>query len=191
MAKRVYFAFHYQDVIDFRANVVRNHNLLAGVEAAGYYDHSIWESAKRTNPVALKRLINSELEGTSVTAVLIGSLTYDRPWVRYEIIRSLARGNFILGVHINSIKGKDQLTKTPGPNPFDYLGVTISNDGTQAFPTEYRGGRWINYSEHDGWRLATQLAMEYRGKNVQLSKWYFTYDWILDNGYNNFNTWIA
>jgi hypothetical protein len=25
MAKRVYFCFHYQDVIDFRANVVRNH----------------------------------------------------------------------------------------------------------------------------------------------------------------------
>ena len=25
MAKRVYFAFHYQDVCDFRAKVVRNH----------------------------------------------------------------------------------------------------------------------------------------------------------------------
>jgi len=24
VAKRVYFCFHYQDVIDFRANVVRN-----------------------------------------------------------------------------------------------------------------------------------------------------------------------
>ena len=43
MAKRVYFAFHYQDVIDFRANVVRKHNFTSGVEAAGYYDHSIWE----------------------------------------------------------------------------------------------------------------------------------------------------
>ena len=30
MAKRVYFAFHYQDVIDFRANVVRKHNFLGG-----------------------------------------------------------------------------------------------------------------------------------------------------------------
>jgi len=49
MAKRVYFAFHYQDVIDFRANVVRKHNFTGGVEAAGYYDHSIWEEAKNTN----------------------------------------------------------------------------------------------------------------------------------------------
>ena len=30
MAKRVYFAFHYQDVIDFRANVVRKHNFTGG-----------------------------------------------------------------------------------------------------------------------------------------------------------------
>ena len=47
MAKRVYFAFHYQDVIDFRANVVRKHNFTGGVETAGYYDHSIWETAKK------------------------------------------------------------------------------------------------------------------------------------------------
>lgn len=53
----VYFAFHYQDVIDFRANVVRKHNFLGGVEAAGYYDHSIWEDAKTTSPLALKRLL--------------------------------------------------------------------------------------------------------------------------------------
>jgi hypothetical protein len=46
MAKRVYFAFHYQDVIDFRANVVRKHNFLGGVEVAGYYDHSMGRDEK-------------------------------------------------------------------------------------------------------------------------------------------------
>jgi hypothetical protein len=76
MAKRVYFAFHYQDVIDFRANVVRKHNFLGGVEAAGYYDHSIWEDAKKTSALALKRLINGELENSTVTTVLIGTHTW-------------------------------------------------------------------------------------------------------------------
>jgi hypothetical protein len=191
MAKRVYFAFHYQDVIDFRANVVRKHNFTEGVESAGYYDHSIWETAKNTNPLALKRLINSELVGTSVTAVLIGSLTYDRPWVRYEIVHSLARGNALLGVHINSVKGKDQLTKTSGPNPFDYLGITISDDGTRATPTEYRSGKWIIYAEHDGWKLARQHTEENRGKHFQLSKWYPTYDWVHNNGFSGFSNWIS
>lgn len=190
MAKRVYFAFHYQDVIDFRANVVRNHNGLSSSQEAGYFDASIWESAKGTNPLALKRLINSELEGTSVTAVLIGSQTYGRPWVRYEIIHSLARGNALLGVHINSVKGKNQLTKTSGPNPFDYLGVMISDDGARASPIEYRDGKWTNYAEHDGWKLARQHTEENCGNQFQLSKWYPTYDWVHNDGFNNFSNWI-
>jgi MTH538 TIR-like domain (DUF1863) len=78
MAKRVYFAFDYEDVSDFRANVVRKHNFTGGVENAGYFDASIWEEAKKKDPAALKRLINAELENTSVTAVLIGSQTYAR-----------------------------------------------------------------------------------------------------------------
>jgi hypothetical protein len=42
MAKRVFFSFHYQDVIDFRANVVRQHWLTKpDREAAGFFDASI------------------------------------------------------------------------------------------------------------------------------------------------------
>jgi hypothetical protein len=100
MAKRVYFAFHYQDVIDFRANVVRKHNFAEGVKSAGYYDYSIWEETKKTSPLALKKLINSELENTSVTVVLVGSDTWSRRWVRYEIFESIRRGNHVFGIHL-------------------------------------------------------------------------------------------
>ena len=42
MAKRVYFAFHYQDVIDFRVNVVRNHWMTKeNRDAAGFFDASL------------------------------------------------------------------------------------------------------------------------------------------------------
>ena len=109
MAKRVYFAFHYQDVIDFRANVVRNHNFAQGVESAGYYDYSIWEEAKKKSPTELKKLISKELDNTSVTAVLVGSETWYRRWVRYEIFESIRRSNYILGRHINGIKGKARI----------------------------------------------------------------------------------
>ena len=93
MSKRVYFAFHYQDVIHFRANVVRNSWVTKEREAAGFFDASIWESAKKTGAVALKRLINNALNNTSTTVVLIGSQTYARRWVRYEIMRSMFKGN--------------------------------------------------------------------------------------------------
>ena len=133
MANRVFFTFHYQDVIDFRANVVRNHWLTKpDREAAGFYDASIWETARKQGDVALKRLINGGLENTTNTCVLIGSSTYSRPWVRYEILKSFKRGNHLFGVHINSIKGKDGLTKASGPNPLEYVGVTFSASGADG-----------------------------------------------------------
>jgi hypothetical protein len=190
MAKRVYFAFFYEDVKDFRANVVRKHNFIGGVEAAGYYDYSIWEAAKNTNPLSLKRLINAELESTSVTAVLIGSETYARRWVRYEIMKSVERGNRVLGIHINNIAGKDTKTKPQGPNPLDYLGLQISDDGTKGKPTVWDGRQWIFYPDLEPFAINEQpVAM--RGVNYQLSHWYRTYDWIVDSGYQNFTSWIA
>lgn len=190
MAKRVYFAFHYQDVVDFRANVVRKHNFAEGVESAGYYDHSIWEEAKKKSPVALKRMINAELEGTSVTAILIGSHTCVRRWVRYEIMKSIERGNRVIGIHINSIAGKDQLTKPLGPNPFDYLGLQISNDGKRGTPAEWDGSKWIAYADLDAFAINEQPVAN-RGKLLQLSHWLSVYDWVAGKGYEKFSTWIA
>ena len=46
MARRVYFSFHYEDVITFRANVVRNHGLTKEVGTSGFFDASIWEDAE-------------------------------------------------------------------------------------------------------------------------------------------------
>jgi len=190
MAKRVYFAFHYQDVIDFRANVVRNHNLIDGAQKAGYFDASIWEDTKRTSSLALKRLINSELENTTVTAVLIGSSTYFRRWVRYEIFKSIERGNLVIGIHINSIAGRDSRTKPLGPNPFDYLGLTISNSGRRGTPREWNGTTWIDYPELQSFEINEQPAAN-RSRGFKLSHWLPVYDWVVNNGYQNFDSWTS
>lgn len=190
MAKRVYFVFHYQDVIDFRANVVRNHNALTGSERAGYFDASIWETARKTSDLALKRMINSEMKNTSVTAILIGTETYARPWVRYEIFHSIEIDNSLLGIHINSIEGKDGRTKANGPNPFDHLGLQISDDGKTGSPTVWTGSNWIYFSKHEPFSIKQMPEVE-RGKNFQLSRWFETKDWIANNGHKNFSEWIS
>ena len=190
MAKRVYFAFHYQDVIDFRANVVRNHDFTKDVESAGYFDHSIWEDAKTEGVSGLKRLINTELKGSTVTAVLIGTQTYGRRWVRYEIMKSVEKGNLVLGIHINSIKGRDGYKKLRGPNPLDYMGLTIGDDGLHGTPTEFNGQRWVLYSDTTSFPISEQ-PLSRRGRNWKLSSWFTTYDWIQDDGYNNFINWLA
>jgi len=190
MAKRVYFAFDYEDVSDFRANVVRKHNFTGGVEKAGYFDASIWEEAKKKDPLALKRLINAELENTSVTAILIGSQTYARRWVRYEIIKSIERGNKVIGIHINGILDKDRQVKALGPNPFDYLGLEIDTDGTKGKPTVWNGTQWTYYQDLDAFTIAQQ-PWEKRGKHFQLSHWLSIYDWVANNGFQNFGSWVA
>jgi len=88
MAKRVFFSFHHDDVKSFRANVVRQHWVTKpNRDVAGFFDASIWEKAKKEGSTALKRMINSGLKNTSNTCVLIGTGTYKRPWVRYEIFK--------------------------------------------------------------------------------------------------------
>jgi hypothetical protein len=192
MANRVFFTFHYKDVIDFRANVVRNHWLTKpDREAAGFYDASIWETARKQGDVALKRLINGGLENTTNTCVLIGSNTYARPWVRYELLKSFKRGNHLFGVHINSIKGKDGLTKPSGPNPFHYVGVTFSISGATATLWEKVGDNWVEYDNIDGsTSYQFQVSHEYRGNGYNLGKWYPIYDWNADNGFTNFADWV-
>ena len=190
MAIRVYFAFDYKDVGDFRANVVRNHNALQGVEKAGFYDASIWEEAEKTGPMALKRMINKELDYTSVTAVLIGADTWARRWVRYEIMKSIERGNSLIGIHINSIAGKDQITKPLGPNPFDNLGLEVSEDGKRVRPTEWKDQKWVMYSDIDPFTVPEQ-PLANRNKHLRLSHWFPVYDWVADSGYLNFKRWVG
>lgn len=194
MAKRVFFSFHYQDVVDFRANVVRQHWMTKpDREEAGFFDASIWETAKKTGSVAVKRLINGNLENTTVTCVLVGSDTHSRPWVRYEILKSFRRGNAILAVHINSIRGKDQGTKPKGPNPLENVGVTYSESGETATLWERTNGVWKEYAEIDdsaSYRTGG-VPQQYRGKGFNLAGWYPAHDWVTDDGYSNFGSWIA
>lgn len=194
MARQVFFSFDYLDVADFRANVVRKHGMTKlDRQTAGFFDASLWEATKRQGDLAVKRLINSAINGTSVTCVLIGSETYQRRWVRYEIIRSLKKGSSILGVHINSIPGKDSRTKVLGPNPLSYLGITFSDSGLTATVHELVNDQWHEYAEVDGrasWRLG-QPANRYKGQGFQLSDLFPTYDWVADNGYSNFSAWVG
>ncbi|MCD5326782.1 TIR domain-containing protein [Chromobacterium piscinae] len=189
MARRCFFSFHYQDVIDFRANVVRNHNVTKA-DNGGFFDASIWEGAKKQGDLALKRLINGGLDRTSVTVVLIGSQTYARRWVRYEIMKSIERGNALLGIHINNIRDRHKNVKALGPNPFDYLGLQISADGCTGTPTVWNGIKWVYYDDL-GKISIRQQAVDKRDRNLQLSTWFSTYDWVEDDGFNNFGKWVA
>jgi MTH538 TIR-like domain (DUF1863) len=102
MARAVYFGFKYEDVS--RAMVVRHSWVVQGKDAAGFIDAADFEKLKKQGDAAIKAWIDNQLVGTSVTVILVGALTCDSRWVKYEINKSKDRGNGLLGIDISKIE---------------------------------------------------------------------------------------
>jgi MTH538 TIR-like domain (DUF1863) len=162
MARRVFFSFHHQHD-SWRAGQVRN-SWLTKVEENSFLDAAAWEKVEKSGDAAVKTWIDRELNGTSVTVILIGKYTADRRWVKYEIQESYKRGNGLLGVYIHGIKDEKQHSSWwRGRNPLDEVEVKI----THSF-----FGLWDYQSD------------------VALSDLFPTYYWFDDEGRDNLVTWI-
>ncbi|MEI9954795.1 MAG: TIR domain-containing protein [Ferruginibacter sp.] len=112
MARNVFFSFHYDNDVT-RAWVVRNSWVTQpNRSSSGVIDKAEFEKIKKDGDAAVKRWIDSQLIGTTVTVVLIGAETLMRPFIKYEIEQSLLRGNAIIGIFVNNIKDFDQQTST-------------------------------------------------------------------------------
>jgi len=163
MARRVFFSFHYERDI-WRANVVRNSWVTQpDREAAGFWDASLWEEAKKQGDEAIRRMINRGIENTSVTAVLIGAETAGREWVQYEIKKSFERGNGLLGIHISSIKDRYGRPDLSGANPFD--GLCIENNGKRTLLSEiYSTYDWVQHDGYNGLARWVEQAAKAAGR---------------------------
>lgn len=85
MARRVFFSFHYERDI-WRASQIRNSWVTKpDRKTAGFWDAASWEEVKKKGEDAILRWIDNQLNGTSVTVVLIGAETSERKYVGYEI----------------------------------------------------------------------------------------------------------
>lgn len=127
MVRKVFFSFKYEDVS--RSMVVRNSWISQGKESAGFIDKAEFEEVKRKGDKAIQNWIDKQLEGTSVTVVLIGGKTCDSRWVKYEIKKSIERGNGLIGIDISKIKNLQGETSTRcGQIPSGYEFYLWNND---------------------------------------------------------------
>jgi hypothetical protein len=151
MARKVFFSFHYADIM--RVTQVRNSwRIRAGGDNQPFFDKARWETLKRTNPQGITRWINEQLDGSSVTVVLVGENTAYRKWVKYEIDQSVRKGNGLLAIRIHNVRHPQLGTSRPGPHPFEQLNLTSTG--------------------------------------LPLTHYYYTYDWVQHDGYNNFASWV-
>jgi MTH538 TIR-like domain (DUF1863) len=109
--------------------VVRNSWVTHGKEAAGFIDAAAFEALKKKGDAAIKAWIDYQLDGTSVTAVLVGRDTCDSRWVKYEIEKSVEIGNGLLGIDISKIKDLNgETTERCGQIPKGYDFYYWNND---------------------------------------------------------------
>ena len=73
-----------------------------------FNDRHLLDPVDSTNDKYIRDSINSQLKGTSVTAVLIGENTKTSEWVDYEIQRSIDRGNGLIAIRLPGI-GEDKV----------------------------------------------------------------------------------
>ena len=98
MARRVFFSFHYADIMN--ANIVRNSGEFKPTNETGFYDASLWEKARIKGDAAIQKLIDDGLNNTSVTVFLLGAKTSTRKWCRYELQKSIDDKKGILGIFL-------------------------------------------------------------------------------------------
>lgn len=146
MARQVFFSFKYRDVS--RAMIVRNSWVTQGKQAAGFIDAADFEEVKRKGDKAIQNWIDKQLEGTSVTVVLVGEKTCSSRWVKYEIEKSIKRGNGLLGIDVSKIKDlQGNTSERCGQIPKDYEFYLWKNgDGYKNM------GDWIEKSAEDAGR---------------------------------------
>lgn len=160
MARRVFFSFHYDEDI-WRANQVRNSWVTKDGEANTPIDHASWEAIKKKGDDEVKKWINNQLSGAGVTAVLIGTYTYTRKFVLYELEKSWELKKGILGIRIHNLQNQDKKPSSYGTNPLDVIKVQKEL---------FTGSNYMT--------------------TIGLSSIFKTYDWVNDSGYTNFKKWV-
>ena len=187
--RRVFFSFDWDDV--WRVNQVRysRDRIAKGrFVDTGFVDAAEIEKVKRKTDYAIEKWIDEQLHGTSVTCVLIGRQTSNSRWVKYEIERSIEKGNGLLGILIHNLKDRSSNTSKKGANPLE--NYNENNWGDKVKDTLVHGGVGWGLAKIVFPQLAITAAVVAAGYSLLKDDDYQIYDWKDDDGYENLGDWI-
>lgn len=216
--RKVYFSFHFDDIM--RVNNVRQAWKIDHPDAVGmrsFYDSSLWESRQLEASESLKNLIRDGVDHTSAVCVLVGTGTWSRPWVRYEIARAVVDDRGLLAVHLNNIRHHVRLQPDPcGFNPLEFMAVgkvqpnppsalllsallgqpkpllgVIPPEAPQYYLFELTGQGWVRYQDYTKpVNLPRYLPDPLTGYVTPLSTGTAVYDYMNQQGHKNIGAWI-
>ena len=148
MARVVFFSFDYDDVL--RVNQVRNSGVFVGEQRSGFRDKAEYEQVKRQGDAAIKGWIRAQMQGCSVTCVLIGSATHKSKWVHFEIEESISSGMGLVGVYVHELKvpgqGNQFGTLFTPPNPMADHRMPGGNDALSRLFADRASDRYETHT---------------------------------------------
>lgn len=113
--KPVFYSFHYGNDV-MRVQLIRNIGALDGNNPVNKNE---WEKIKRSGDSAVKKWIDDNMRYKQCVIVLVGEMTHDRKWVRYEIEKAWNEKKPLIGVHIHNIRCARSGLCKKGLNPFE------------------------------------------------------------------------
>lgn len=137
--RKVFFSFHFASD-SFKVGQIRNSWLgNPSHDSQPYLDKAEWEKIERQGGTSIQNWIDSQIRGTSVTVVLIGSQTLQRPWVKYEMAKTIERKAGLLGI---SLYGMTNIDKTVDYGKPSYAGSPFVS---QVFGSPaYKVYNWVS-----------------------------------------------
>ncbi len=201
--RRAFFSFHFDDII--RVNNVRQswryHNP-GSILVPSFTDSSLWESKQLEGENSLKALIRDGVSHTSAVCVLVGSQTWLRRWVKYEIARAVIDNRGLLAVHINGLRHHQrQVPDEYGLNPLDFIAVGQDLSGkfylfeklakrVSVYPEQYVW-EWHHYSDYShSVSLPAYLPKPTPGYVTPLSAGTQLWCFVRDDGSKLIGAWI-
>ena len=130
MQRRIFVSFVYEDAQQARGFTLLPYNRNVDFD---FVERHLLTPAESQNPDYIRSRIREELNGTSVTVVLIGKTTARSNWIDFEIRESLARGNGVIGIKLKGCENAEV------PRALEENGCRVINWEPQSFSEEIEG----------------------------------------------------
>jgi len=200
-ARRVYFAFDFDDLS--RVEAVRQSGKVCLRETIqrGFYDRAVWESRAAKNEAGLLTLMREAVRNSSTVCVLSGANTWRSRWVKYEIARAVIEERGLLAIQMEGIEPAPGVPERAGLNPLHVMGLYQHESGhcylverhevVKDVATGTLGFSWRLYADHPEPVVPPRYVGDIEpGQAAPLSLFTTEHDFLADDGATHIAAWI-
>ncbi|MCB1217996.1 TIR domain-containing protein [bacterium] len=137
----VYFCFHQERDMQRARFVSAISGSVDSNRFSDWTDES-WQAALESGEETLQHEMRRRLEGCSVTCLLIGERTFEKPWIGPMLQFSHELGMGILAIHVHGIPDENGNMARKGANPLGRLSYIGRDGGEYPFSSGYPTYDW-------------------------------------------------